>query len=332
LGSIPVVLPCASPGLNPPTFLPAGGSITMGRACWSAVLAGLLLMTTAGCGRNKPSSTAYAADSAMNLQRRPMHGMVLGKSSTTGQITVRQDVIRNFMPAMDAVYTIGNAATLRELQPGDHISATILAPSDGSPNRLTDIVETAEPAHPLTSSEVPPHRLLEGEAVPDIPLLNQDGQTVHFPLLHGKAVLLTFIDTRCTEDCPILTGRFQKVNRLLAQDPQAFAGSHLLTVSIDPAHDKPAVLRKYGLQYLDGNANGFAHWSFVDLTPANLKKLATSFGVFYRPSRDDIIHTMVTALIGPGGTVQKVWTGDDWNPKDVAQAVESSVSGTKSRL
>jgi protein SCO1 len=296
------------------------------RCCRAVALSGLLITLTAGCSRTGASA------SAARVQSYPMRGTIVGESASTRQITVRQDVIPDFMPAMDAVYTLGDGNAIRTLRPGDEISATILAPPDGGDNRLTNILVTAQPRHPLTESELPPHELLLGETVPDIPMVNQAGQPVDIPHFRGKAVLLTFIDTRCTEDCPIITGRFQKVNDLLRKDGQAYGASQLLSISIDPANDKPPVLRRYGLKYLDGDASGFSHWDFVDLTPANLKKLAKDFGVIYRPSGDgDIVHTMLTALIAPDGTVQQVWGGDDWNPQVVAQAVASSAKGTQGR-
>lgn len=302
----------------------------MDRRCWSVALAGLLTMAAAGCGKTNGTASAEST----SYTRHAMRGEVLGKSGTVEQITVKQPVIRDFMPAMDAVYTMNDPAKFRELQPGDRITGTILTPVNGGANQLTDVAVTAEPAHPLTPGQVPPHLLLTGEAVPDIPMVNQAGTPVSFPKYRGKALLLTFVDSKCTEDCPIITARFQKVDMMLQHDgPQVFGGSHLLTVSIDPANDTPPVLRKYGLKYLDGNAQGFAHWSFVDLTPANLKKLATAFGVIYRPSgHGDIVHTMVTALISPDGTVEQEWNGDDWNPKDVAQAVEYAAAGSQGRL
>jgi len=289
--------------------------------CWAIALTVLLIPFAAGC--NRASTTASAA----TVQRHPVHGTIVGMSDSARQLTVRQEVIPDFMPAMDQVYTLGPEEPLRTLQPGDQISATVLSSPNDDAMRLTDIQVTAEPRHPLTESELPPHELLLGEAVPAIPMVNQAGQPVDIPQFRGKALLLTFIDSRCTEDCPIITGRFQKVNQILRNDAQAWGGSHLLSISIDPASDTPPVLRRYGLQYLDGNAAGFAHWDFVDLTPANLKNLARDFGVMYRPSGDgDIVHTMVTALIAPDGTVEQVWGGDDWNPQSVAQAVAAAAT------
>jgi protein SCO1/2 len=283
-------------------------------------------MLAAGCSR----TTATASASTESMQRHPMRGTIVGESESTRQITVRQEVVPDFMPAMDAVYTLGDDKALRTLQPGDQISATILSSSDDDATHLTNILVTAQPRNPLTESELPPHELLMGEPVPDVPMVNQAGKPVNIPQLHGKAVLLTFIDTRCTEDCPLITARFQKVDRLLRKDAQAWGASQLLSISIDPASDKPPVLRRYGLQYLDGDASGFTHWQFVVLTPANLKKLAKDFGVIYRPSGDgDIVHTMLTALIAPDGTVRQVWSGDDWNPQVVAQAIEISAKESR---
>lgn len=294
--------------------------------CWSIALAGLLLMGAAGCGKTTTPATAATA----SYTRHAMRGEVLGKGGE--QITVAQPVIPDFMPAMNAVYTMNDAAKFRELEPGDQITGTILTPVDGGANLLTDVAVTAKPRHPLPPEEVPAHLLLAGETVPEIPMVNQAGQPVTLTKFRGKALLLTFVDSQCKEDCPIITARFQKVNDLLEHDGAAFAASHLLTVSIDPANDTPPVLRRYGLPYLGGNAQGFAHWSFVVPTPANLKKLATAFGVIYRPSKDgDIEHTMVTTLIAPDGTVERMWSGDGWDPKDVAQAVETAAAG-KGRL
>lgn len=301
----------------------------MDRGCWSAVLTGLLLVT-AGC-KMQPKQSVDAA-SAVSYQRHSMRGMVLGKSSLTGQVTVQQEAIPDFMPAMNATYRISDPAQFRQLQPGDQIAAEILSPSTGAESRLRNISVMAQPAHPMTPAELPPHRLLMGEAVPDIPMTDQDGQAVHFPQFHGKAVLVTFIDSKCKDDCPVITGLFQKVNMLLEESPQSYAASHLLTISIDPANDTPPVLRRYGLKYLDGDAKGFSHWGFVDLTPANLKKLATAFDVVYRKKGNDIEHTMITALISPSGTLQQVWSGDQWKPQEVAQAVEYSAAGSAGRL
>lgn len=258
--------------------------------------------------------------------RYPLRGVVLGKADASEQITVYQDAIRGFMPATNVVYPIADKALFQELNAGDVITADVLVPSNSNQFRLQDVKVVAESRGTSALAKLPPHELLIGEQVPDIPMVNEEGKTVNLQQFKGKALLITFIDTKCTDDCPIITGLFGKVNTLLRDDPDAFADSKLISVSIDPKYDTPPVLRKYGLKYLNGDASGFAHWEFVDLPPVPLKRLATAFGVMYAPSPDgDIVHTMQTALIAPDGTVAEMWTGDTWDPRAIARAVEGSL-------
>jgi len=155
--------------------------------------------------------------------------------------------------------------------------------------------------------------------------VNQDGKTTSLTDFRGKAVLITFVDTQCTDDCPIISHLFAEIDQQLAKHPKAYAGSDLITISIDPEHDTPPVLHAYGLKYMHGKASGFGHWQFVHMTPENLKRLATDFGVSYRKTKDDIEHTMDISLIGPDNTLQKSWSGDDWDPKLISRAVEAAV-------
>jgi len=81
---------------------------------------------------------------------------------------------------------------------------------------------------------------------------------------------------------------------MAAHDKKAHDESHLISVSLDPAFDKPPVLRQYGLAYLDDNASAFSHWEFEDTTPGGGKKLAEAFGLEYSEENNQITHTVAT--------------------------------------
>jgi len=294
-----------------------------GRA-WGAALLSVIVVCAAGC----KSLARYAAEQGQSAGLYRMQGMVLGASAPTGQVTIEQKAIPGFMSATNAVYRVPDAQMLALLKPGVEIEGEVREPASGGEFQLEHIAITAQPRGGVAPSALPPHQLLPGEAVPDVPLVDQDGKAVDFSRYRGKAILLTFIDSRCTDDCPILSKRFERIDTLLAGDPKAYAQSQLLSISIDPAYDTPRVLRRYGLGYLKGDAAGFAHWGFVRLTPANLKRLATDFGVVYYPTKDDIDHTMTTALIGPDGTLVKTWGGDGWDPAAVEKAVAAAALKT----
>src|ERR1700749_5083716 len=52
---------------------------------------------------------------------------------------------------------------------------------------------------------------------PNVPLITQDGKTVHFydDMLKGKIVLINFIYTDCGDVCPLETAKLAQVSRLL---------------------------------------------------------------------------------------------------------------------
>jgi cytochrome oxidase Cu insertion factor (SCO1/SenC/PrrC family) len=296
----------------------------------TAALSGLLVVFAAGCSKlSHPAGfeKASAVGGSLNVTSYAMKGRVLAKSDVTHQVMIEQGTIAGYLPATDAVYTLKNGKVFDGLKPGDEIKGDVLVSADGTVQHLTDIVVTSEPAHPMTMAELPPHPMLVGESVPGIPMTNQNGKPTALTDYQGKAVLITFVDSQCKEDCPVITHMFAQINAMLKKNPAAWAHSHLITISIDPAHDTPPVLRKYGLEYLKGQPSGFAHWEFVDLTPANLKRLATDFNVSYEQTSDDIEHTMDITLIGPDNKVVRSWSGDDWNAKKIAAAVAAAATG-----
>lgn len=295
----------------------------------------VLLMGTAGCKKLMNADGMRPASDSVNtsakVSRYAVKGMVLGKSAQTNQVMVQQDEIPGYMPATDATYTLTNADTFGKLEAGDQITAEVIVPADLSYKHLTKIEVVSQPSHPMTVTELPAHQLLVGEDVPGTPMVNQDGKATALTDFRGKAVLITFVDTQCTDDCPIISHLFAEIDQELAKDPKAYAGSDLITISIDPVHDTPAVLHAYGLKYMNGKAAGFSHWQFVHMTPANLKELATSFGVSYEQVKGDIEHTMDISLIGPDNTLQQSWSGDDWDPKIISRAVEAAVENGNSQ-
>ena len=294
-------------------------------AC-AVVLSCVVLILLIGCRKtadNQPGVVLHPTNAPFD--RYHLQGLVLATSAATGEITVQHGDIPGFMPAMTMAYKLKDPTEIQKLKPGNEISADVLVQSDNDDYLLDSVVITSEARRGLVPAMLPPHQLMVGEAVPDLPLVNQDGRTIHLKDYRGKALLITFIYTRCPMPtaCPLITSHFAKVNNDLARDPKAYMTSHLISISLDPAYDKPPVLRQYGLAYLDDNAAAFSHWEFADTTTGDLKKLAEAFGLQYSEENNQITHTMATTLIDPDSKVAQTWPGSDWNPDDVAGAVKS---------
>jgi protein SCO1/2 len=299
----------------------------LGSQTFPIALAILILSLVSACRKQDEAPAGGELHPvAATVKHVHLEGLVLATSVPTNEITVKHGAIPDFMPAMTMVYKVKNPADVQKLRPGDEISADVLVPSDSDDYLLDKIVITSENGRSTPPSLLPPHQLMIGETVPDVPLVNQDGKPIHLQDYKGQAVLITFIYTRCPMPtaCPLITSHFAEVNDLLGKNLQAYAASHLISISLDPSYDKPPVLRQYGLAYLDDNASAFSHWEFADTTPGDLKKLAEAFGLEYSVEDNQITHTMQTTLIDPNSKVAQQWGGSGWSPNEVASAVEST--------
>jgi protein SCO1 len=268
-----------------------------------------------------PALTLFAC---AHSKRVPMQGKVVGKSATTSEITVEHGDIPGFMSAMTMPYVVKDPGVLREVQSGDKITASVVVPADGSNYWLDDVRITDKSGRGETSHE--PHVLLPGERVPDVPLINQDGRTIHLTDFAGKAVLVTFIYTRCPMPnfCPRLSADFARVEAELKKNPADYRQTHLLTISFDPKYDTAPVLRKYGLGYLKGDRQGFSHWDFASTDAQQMPAFVQAFGLKYDPQDGYISHTMNIVLIAPDGTVAKLWS-DDWSVAELSDTLKQAV-------
>jgi protein SCO1 len=298
------------------------------RITWRvSVLLGLAFVFAAvgGC---KSSQKHYA-----------LRGRVLVKSSD--QLTVYQESIAG-MPAMSMPYPVKDTKALEQVQSGDQITADLVVA--GQKDWLENVVVTGggdgsgstatDNGGPPPSTAIQPIEdengySMIGAQLPDIPLTNQAGKTIHFGDFKGKTVLVTFIYTRCPFPtfCPLLSSEFASIQRELVKNPELYEKTHLVSISLDPAYDTPPVLRKYGLGYLKNNPAGFAHWDFVSTKPKDLQTLAGAFGLTYFKQQNLLTHGMRTVLVKPNGTVASIWDGSEWRQPELLAAMRQATAG-----
>jgi protein SCO1 len=250
-----------------------------------------------------------------------LEGQALAKDQATRRVTVNTKDIPGFMPAMTMNYTVRDPQGLQQIEPGDRITADVAVNHGNYWLEHVTIVDRSERGA-ITGSRPPV--LSPGAHVADVPLINQDGKIVHLSDFRGKAVLLTFIYTRCpfATFCPLITRQFAQIHNILADTPSIYQRTELVSVSLDPEFDTPPVLRKYGLTYLKNDPSGFAQWEFVSTTASNLERLASAFGLVYYKQDNLITHSMNTILFAPDGAVKQSWAGNDWTPSEILTAVK----------
>jgi len=259
-------------------------------------------------------------------QRYDLRGKVVAVDPDAGTVTVAHQAIPGYMGAMTMGFIVKDRWAFKVLKPGQTLNATLVIEGDHS--WLEGLVVTEE-GKPGSDSLAPPEsgRAPLGQEVPDFSLVNQDGKHIHLHQYHGKDLLLTFIYTRCPlpDYCPLMSRNFAQVMEQIRSDPELVASTHLLSISIDPEFDTPAVLRAYGRNYAS-NSNPFNQWEFVTGTPDQVRKVAEFFGLRYWTDRGQIVHSLVTALIDADGKVVQLYRGNDWQPAQVVSDLRQAVS------
>jgi protein SCO1/2 len=232
------------------------------------------------------------------------------------------------MPGMTMPFMLPDEATLGYLAVGDEINATLVV--DGAQSWLENVAITRQSADPSGTTGVPEAK--EGDDVPSYMLVNQDGKDIRLGDFHGKAVLLTFIYTRCPlpEYCNLMSTNFAAVDRQLEKQPDLYAKTHLLSVTIDPDYDTPKVLRSYGAAFTERyEKETFEHWDFATGTKDQIKGVAQFFGLRYFQGSDQIVHSLRTVIVSPEGKVVKVYRDNQWKPEEaVAEMKKASGVGS----
>lgn len=276
------------------------------------------VLTLTGC-HDKPSNSAAAAP--QQFKSYPLRGKVVSTNAATGEVTIDHQAIPGFMEAMTMPYKLRDTRILGELHPGDLLTADILVSQAADASVFLDHIVITGQAKPDYRPPVQFHVPQPGDAVPDFRLTNQDGRSIHLSQFHGKALLLTFIYTRCPlpDFCPRVTHNFAVLEKSLAQYPGLYSQTHLLCASFDPVGDTPARLKAYGETYMGSAApQAFSHWDFAVPGKTVLPPMAQFFDVGITNEADSTItHTLSTTLIGPDGKVVRFYPGNEWTPEDL---------------
>jgi len=101
--------------------------------------------------------------------------------------------------------------------------------------------ETPSPDQGRVSTVLPPKKLL----VPNFSLTERSGRTITNHDLAGKVWVADFVYTTCPGPCPLITANMVKLQAAVANDPRV----QLVTFTVDPQTDTPAILSAYADKY-----------------------------------------------------------------------------------
>jgi protein SCO1 len=108
---------------------------------------------------------------------------------------------------------------------------------------------------------------------PNVPLTNQDGKQVRFyDEIKGKSVAINVIYTSCKDECPLETAKMAQVAQIFGD--KMGKDMFFYSISIDPQHDTPAVLKAYAKNFNVGPG-----WQFLTGKPEDIKVLVKKLGL-----------------------------------------------------
>ncbi len=280
----------------------------------------------AGCHGTPPAADGTPGTSAYKTYK--LRGKVVSTNPATGEVTINHDAIPGFMEAMTMPYKLKDPNILSELHSGDVLTADLLVSQQSDADVVLDHIVIVGQAKPDYKPKVSYHVPAPGDTVPGFKLRNQDGHVIRIDQFRGKALLITFIYTRCPlpNFCPLVTRNFAAISRRLRDNPALLDKTHLLCVSFDPENDTPQRLRAYGATYIGSDAtDAFTHWDFAVPKAPELARMALYFDVGFSQAEDNsITHTLSTTLIGPDGKVVRFYPGNDWTVDQVLADVKQA--------
>ena len=280
-----------------------------------AILLGVSGWAIGGCKIRPP-------EQAQNARRYPLVGQIVSVSKDQNTLVVDGEAIPGFMDAMTMPYPVRDAHMLDGLAPGDEITAVVVVDNNGA--TLENIAVTKKGGG--TASEAVFHEPQPGDEVPNFTFIDENGRVIHLDSFHGHVLMVTFIYTRCpfATFCPLVSHHFADIYAATKKDPKLSSSVRLLTLSFDPTHDTPAVLRRYGESFRETTGGiPFDRWVFAAAPLKELPAVANFFGLTYSDHDGTIVHSLSTTVITPDGKVYKWYDHNDWQPADlVTQATQ----------
>ncbi len=161
----------------------------------------------------------------------------------------------------------------------------------------------------------------------DFTLTSQDDNAFRLSSLRGKVVLVSFVFTTCNGSCPATTHRMDLAARALAKAGLS-EKVHLLSISLDPARDTPAVLRDY-MRLYDIETK---RWTFVTGTQKEIDKVLADWGMWTRPAANgQLDHPSRVYLLDPRGRVREIYDLQYFRPTWVSEDARLLLNETEKR-
>jgi cytochrome oxidase Cu insertion factor (SCO1/SenC/PrrC family) len=301
----------------------SGGVILIKRFIIFVVIL-LLTLMVAGCRSNQLQIKLYTPKTftpgqpfgiqfkIMDSQGNPVKGAKVSanlnmKNMDHGMVTIPTQEIGNGMYAGQANLQMN----------GDWI-ATVKVEQEG---------KSFEEDKPFTidvKTKVTAHKVTKDVELPNFKLIDQNGHTVTKKDLLGKTVAMTFTYVNCDDPnaCPVLLGNFNKLQQDIRTKDITTDKILLLSISIDPENDTPAVLKKHAQEMnLDTS-----YLKMLTGDRSEIEKLTKPLGEHFEKKGTEVIHDNKTFIFDQNGKLTHEFTGSYIDREELFQVVTSKAA------
>jgi protein SCO1/2 len=170
-----------------------------------------------------------------------------------------------------------------------------------------------------TGVNADPHRLDPIFDAPAFKFIDQDGKPFDSSQLHGKVWVADFVFTSCSSFCPLMTQQMHELQKKTA-------AVQLVSFSVDPEHDTPAVLKTYAQSY----GADLSRWHFLTGDKEMLWNVSNAMKLAVGPGDNhQVMHSTHFLLVDRGGHVRGVYDYKDAGYLDKLIADANALSAEK---
>jgi protein SCO1/2 len=162
-----------------------------------------------------------------------------------------------------------------------------------------------------------------GDNLPPFALWDHDGKLVTTADLNGKPTVFNFIFTRCkaAEMCPASTAAMVTLGSVLRQEGLG-EKVRLVTLTFDPGHDSPGVLRTYG----QASGAQLAQHRFLTGDRGMMRDLMRQFGIAVLEQDGTLVHNAATVVVSADGRILARLPGARFEPETLLPVLRRTLT------
>jgi protein SCO1 len=266
-------------------------------------------------------------------ERYPVTGLILKIDRSHQTFIASCAAIPGYMEAMTMPFPVRDQKLLDGLEPSMQVDFTLVVEEDDSYAedvrvhsyqgleqepllvRRLEILDNLDKINPAMNT------LALGQPVSDFALIDQTKRRITLSQFADKVVAITFIYTSCPlpNYCFRLSNNFGRLQKRFAD--RMGRDLVLLSITIDPVHDQPAVMAKYAETWkADPNS-----WHFLTGSLSEVKQVCRGFGVNYWPDEGTLTHSLRTVIVDRQGKLAANFEGNEFTAEQLGDFVETTL-------